>query len=86
MDYLAHTVYYNNNNNNNYYYYTEYSNYNSNAQLSLQQHVSTYECHIQVFRDVMIFNLFVHRTVMVLMCLHSRNICVCVECETTVHV
>jgi hypothetical protein len=79
MDYLAHTVYY-------YYYYTEYSNFNSNAHWSLQQHVSTYECHIQVFRDVMSFNLFVHRTDMVLMCLHLRNICVCVECETTVHV
>ena len=71
MDYLAQTVYF-------YYYcfYIEYSNYNSNALWSLQQHVSTNEYHIQVYRDVMRFSLFVHRTDMVLMCLHSRNVCV----------
>jgi len=68
-----------------YYYYIEYSNYNSNVLWLLQQHVSTSECHIQVFRDVMSFSLFEHRTDMVLMCFTFAEY-MCVECETTVHV
>jgi hypothetical protein len=46
---------------------------------------STYACHIQVFRYIMSFSLFVHRTYMVLMCLTFAER-VCVERETTVYV
>jgi len=75
---FAQTIYY-------YYcYYTEYSNYN-NVLWLLQQHVTTYECNIQVFRDVMSFSLFEHRTDIVLMRLTFSEY-MCVECETTVHV